>query len=115
VRLCEVVGAEALSHILLAAEIAIVFHALGVSGRWDDALVFEGASKFIGAAFFFVPGQLGAQEGVYSVLAAALGAPAAAGLTLALARRIRGVIVAFAGLTVIRIVPQDDVPSSERA
>jgi hypothetical protein len=114
-RLMEVVGAEALSHLLLAAEIAIVFQALGVLGRWDDALVFEGASKFIGAAFFFVPGQIGAQEGVYTVLGSALGAPAAAGLTLALARRIRGVIVALAGLALIRIAPQHQAPSGERA
>jgi hypothetical protein len=109
-RVLEVVGAEAFSHVLLAGEIALVFHALGVLGRWDDALVFEGASKFIGAAFFFVPGQLGAQEGVYTVLGSALGAPAAAGLTLALARRIRGVIVAILGLALMRLTPQDPVP-----
>jgi hypothetical protein len=113
-RLLEVVAAEGVSHLLLAGEIVFVFHALGVLGRWDDALVFEGASKFIGAAFFFVPGQLGAQEGVYTVLASALGAPAAAGLTLALARRIRGVIVALAGLTLIRVSPQNELPLGQR-
>jgi hypothetical protein len=49
------------------------------------------------------------------VLASALGAPTAAGLTLALARRIRGVIVAVVGLTLIRVAPQDNAPSGERA
>jgi hypothetical protein len=85
-----------------------------VGRRWDDALVFEGASKFIGAANFLEPGQIAAQEGVYTLLAATLGAPAAAGLTLALARRIRGVIVAVAGLALLRIVPQPHAPTGPR-
>lgn len=92
-RLLEVLATEAIAHLLLAAEIAILFFQMQVGARWGDAFVFEGSSKFISAAFAFVPGQLGAQEGVYTLIAAALGAPAAAGLTLALARRIRNVIV----------------------
>jgi hypothetical protein len=51
------------------------------------------AVEFIDVAFFFVPGQLGAHEGLYSLIAAGMGVPPAAGLTLSLARRIRGVFV----------------------
>jgi hypothetical protein len=97
-RLFEVIAAEACCHLLLAAEIAVVFRSLAVSGRWADPLVFEGAAKFVSAVFFFVPGQVGAQEGVYTFLATALGLPAAAGLTLALARRIRAIIIGAAGM-----------------
>jgi hypothetical protein len=74
-------------------EVWIVFRALGAHVTLVDAFVFEGAVKFIDVAFFFVPGQLGAHEGLYSVIAAGMGVPPAAGLTLSLARRIRGVFV----------------------
>jgi hypothetical protein len=97
-RLAELLVWQGLGHGLLAAEIAIMFHQLGMRSTTGNALIFEGAAKFISVAFFFVPGQLGAQEGVYSLIATALGVSAAAGLTVALARRIRNVIVALAGL-----------------
>jgi hypothetical protein len=63
-----------------------------------NALVMEGAIKLIGAVFFFIPGQLGAAEGVYVVLSDTLNVGPAAGLTLALIRRLRAMLVAAAGL-----------------
>jgi hypothetical protein len=98
VRLFEVLALELAGHVLLALEIWIVFRALGASTSWVNALVMEGAIKLIGAVFFFIPGQLGAAEGVYVVLADALKVGPAAGLTLALIRRLRAMLVAAAGL-----------------
>jgi hypothetical protein len=101
VRLFEVLALELAGHLLLALEIWIVFRALGASTSWVDALVMEGAIKLIGAVFFFVPGQLGAAESVYVVLADALKVGPAAGLTLALIRRLRAMLVAAGGLAEI--------------
>jgi hypothetical protein len=47
------------------------------------------------------PGQLGASEGVYALLTSAIGLPTAAGLTLALVRRMRELLIAAAGVFVL--------------
>ena len=67
-RLLEVLAIEVAGHALLAMEIWIVLRAVGASILWTDAVVMEGAIKLIAAVFFFVPGQLGAAEGVYVAL-----------------------------------------------
>jgi len=97
-RLAEVLTIEVGAHALLALEIWIVVRALGLHIAPVDPLVVEGGVKFIGVAFFFIPGQFGASEGVYALLFGAIGLPAAAGLTMALVRRIRALIVAGAAL-----------------
>jgi hypothetical protein len=97
-RLAAVLGVEAAGQLLLASEIWVVLRALALPARPFDPLLIEGAVKFIGTVFFFVPGQLGASESVYTWLFAALGLTAAAGLTMALVRRIRGLIVGGLGL-----------------
>jgi len=102
-RLLEVLVIQLIGHALLAAEVAIVFRELRLVSSWSDALIFEGAAKFIAAAFFFVPGQVGAQEGVYTLIAGAIGAPPAAGLTLALARRLRNILVGAVGLLLMSL------------
>jgi hypothetical protein len=96
--LLQVLAMQAAAQLLLMTEVSIVFRALGAHTTLVDSFVFEGAIKFIDVAFFFVPGQLGAHEGLYSVVAGALGVAPTAGLTLSLARRIRGVLV---GLTAV--------------
>jgi hypothetical protein len=59
--------------------------------------------KFVGVVFAFIPGQFGASEGTYALIAGAIGLPAAVGLTIALVRRIRGLIVALAGLMMLAL------------
>jgi len=102
-RLAEVLSIEAGGHALLVAEVWIVLWSIGLRLAALDPFLVEGGQKFINAAFFFVPGQVGASEGVYALLVASLGYPAAAGLTLALVRRVRGLIVAGAGVAVLAI------------
>ena len=58
----------------------------------------EGATKFIGLAFFFIPGQIGAAEGVYALVFKAVGLSASAGFALALARRLRNLLFSAIGL-----------------
>ena len=80
-RVIEVIATEAGGHALLAAEVWVVLRALGFHLRPSDPFLVEGGVKFISAAFFFIPGQVGASEGVYALLVRILGFPAAAGLT----------------------------------
>jgi hypothetical protein len=72
--------------------------------------VLEASSTFICATFFFVSAQPEAQKGVDTPLALT-----ATGLTVALARRLRGVIVAVADRALLRTVPQHRAPAGERA
>ena len=100
-RLSVVLVIEAIGHLLLALEILVVVRALGLSIALMDPIIVEGAIKFISVAFFFVPGQLGAQEGVYTLLFQAIGLSGAVGLTMALVRRVRALIVAGAGVAIL--------------
>ena len=56
----------------------------------------ESAAKFINLGFFFIPGQIGAAEGTYAWVAQAIGYSAASGFAIALARRLRTLLVAGA-------------------
>jgi hypothetical protein len=98
-RLAEVLALETAAHMLLVFEIWVVIAALGFSRSWSNSIIVEGGVKFVGIAFAFVPGQVGASDGVYALLANAIGLSTAAGLSLALVRRLRGLLVAAMGLT----------------
>lgn len=100
-RLGAVLAVEAVGHALLVLEIWVVLSALGLRASLAEPFLIEGGGKFISIAFAFVPGQIGAAEGVYALLFRALGLPAAAGLTLSLVRRARAFIVAGVGAGVL--------------
>jgi len=102
-RLAAVLAIETAAHLLLVLEIWIVLVAIGVSRSWDQSFILEGGVKFVGIAFAFIPGQFGALEGVYALLARAIGLPAAIGLTLALLRRVRDLVAAVVGLVVLTV------------
>jgi uncharacterized membrane protein YbhN (UPF0104 family) len=78
------------------------------------AFIVEGTVKCIGAIFFFVPGQLGVSEGIYAVLLPAVGLPAAAGVTMALVRRARALVVGTIGFVVFAQSRRDDIVTSSR-
>jgi hypothetical protein len=92
--LAEVLAIDSISQVLLILEVYVVLTGLVGMPRWWYPVVIEGAVKYISLAFAFVPGQVGAAEGVYAFLTDLLGLTATAGLTLALVRRIRSVITA---------------------
>lgn len=102
-RLTEVLVLEAAAHLMLVLEIWIVMLALGFDLSWTGALILEGGGKVISVAFAFIPGQVGASEGVTAMLAGTIGLPAAAGLTLALVRRMRGLVIAAASVVVLSL------------
>lgn len=108
-RMLEVLSLELAAHALLLSEVWIVVRALRLPFVGTDLLIIEGGSKVIASAFFFIPGQVGAFETVYVALFGAIGLPAAAGLTLALVRRARALLVAAVSLAVLTCVSEPDV------
>jgi hypothetical protein len=100
-EVAEVLAIETIAHALLVLEVWVLLVALGLTFFWSAPLIVEGGVKFIAILFAFVPGQFGASEGVYALIARTLGLPPAAGLTLALVRRVRGLLVAAGGLLVL--------------
>jgi hypothetical protein len=96
-RLGALLVVELAGHALLVLEIAVVLHALGFGADAVSAFIVEGGVKCIGALFFFVPGQIGISEGVYALLLPLIGLPAAAGVTIALVRRLRALAVGGVG------------------
>lgn len=104
-QLIQVVAIELAGHAVLAGEVWVMLEALGASRSLELALIAEGAVKFIGSVFAFVPGQLGAAEGSYVVVFRALGFPDAVGLTIALVRRLRSVLVAGVCLAIVTLLP----------
>jgi len=95
---------EVLAHALLVVELWWILIMTDVTPMFRDALVIESAGKFIALAFFFIPGQIGAAEGVTAVLFEALGLAGVAGVGVALARRIRSLLTAAAGLTALTLM-----------
>ncbi len=102
-RLAQVLALESAAHMLLVLEIWVVIAALGFSRSWGNSIIVEGGVKFVAIAFAFVPGQFGASEGVYALLAEAIGLSTAAGLSLALVRRLRGLLVAAVGVLALTL------------
>ena len=88
---------------LLVLEVGVMIAALGFARSWSNSIIVEGGVKFVAIAFAFVPGQFGASEGTYALLAAAIGLSTAAGLSLALVRRLRGVLVAVVGVLALTL------------
>lgn len=103
-RFAQILILETLAQALLVIELWWILKMTEVASGFDTALLLESASKFTGLAFFFVPGEVGAAEGVNILLFRAMGLSAAAGVGVALVRRIRGVLAAGAGLAALAFV-----------
>jgi hypothetical protein len=92
------VSLECVSHALLMTDVWVVLHALRLPATVRTLLVIEGSAKLVAFVFFFVPAQLGASEGSNALIFPILGLPVAAGVTLALLRRVRSVCIAGIGI-----------------
>ena len=100
-RFVRVLLYETASHALHIVELFLIVRALGLGAGFGTAALIEGAAKFIGLAFFFIPGQIGASEGAHTIIFEAVGLPAVAGFTVPFVRRIRSIVVAALGLLAI--------------
>jgi hypothetical protein len=113
-RFSRILLLEAIANALLVVELWWILQSSGVPVGVGRALLLESAGKFTGLFFFFVPGQIGASEGVNVVLFRALGLSAVAGVGVALARRVRSVVTAGAGLGALALMTrrhQSDRPA----
>ena len=75
-------------------ELYLILVALELGAGVGTAVLIEGAAKFVGLAFFFIPGQVGASEGAHTIFFETVGLPAVAGFTIPFVRRIRSIVVA---------------------
>ena len=73
-------------------------HFLGAPVSWGEALILESLGTAVRNAAFPVPAGLGAQEGGFLLLGAALGIPPPLCLALSLAKRARELIVGLPAL-----------------
>ena len=93
-----IVAVELAAQALLVLELFVLLKTTGKPFSILHPFLIEAATKFIGLAFFFIPGQVGASEGAYAFIFKTVGLPASAGFALAVARRLRSLLVAGAGL-----------------
>ena len=103
-RFARILLIESASHALHIVELYVIVRALALGAGIATATLIEGATKFIGLAFFFVPGQVGASEGVHTIIFELVGLPAVAGFTVPFVRRIRSIVVAALGLLGISLL-----------
>jgi hypothetical protein len=97
-RFLFILAIEVAAQALLVLELFVLLRTTGKAFSVLQPLLIEAATKFVGLAFFFIPGQMGAAEGTYAFIFKTVGLPASAGFALALARRLRSLLVAGAGL-----------------
>jgi len=102
-RLAQVGGWEALFHVAAVTEVWMVLRLLpgGANATIVDAFLLESAGRFVTIAFKFIPYRLGIDEAGSGAVAQAIGIGPAAGVTLALVRRLRILCLNAAGLLVL--------------
>lgn len=91
-------------------EIYAVVIPLGIAPGLMGVLAMEAFTKLAKALFFFVPGRVGADEGSAAGIFVLLGLSPAAGVTLALARRLRAIFWSAVGLAFLFVHSAKPVP-----
>lgn len=99
-KLAHVGAWEALFHVAAVAEVWLVLRLLpGAAGATlVDAFLLESAGRFVTIAFKFIPYRLGIDEAGSGAVAQVIGIGPAAGVTLALVRRLRILVLNAVGL-----------------
>lgn len=101
-RLLHVVSWEVTFHIAAVAEVFLVLRLLVPDITVAEAFLLESAGRFVTVAFKFIPYRLGIDEIGSGAVATALGLPPATGVTLALIRRLR--ILVLNAIALVRLV-----------
>ncbi|MDX2042896.1 MAG: lysylphosphatidylglycerol synthase domain-containing protein [Acidobacteriota bacterium] len=84
-----VMAGEAMFHLAGVAEVFLTLKLTGADASWLAAFVLEALNRLINLMFAFVPAKVGIDEAGSAWLAAALGLSTAAGVTLAIYRKLR--------------------------
>lgn len=97
-RIAQVGLWEIAFHLGAVAEVWLVLRLLVPDITVAEAFLLESAGRFVTVAFKFVPYRLGIDEAGSGAVATALGLPPATGVTLALIRRLRIIVLNAVGL-----------------
>ena len=100
-RIAHVALWEVAFHIAAVAEVWVVLRLLVPDITIAETFLLESAGRFVTVAFKFVPYRLGIDEAGSGAVAAVLGMPPAVGVTLALVRRIRIIVLNAIGLLIL--------------
>jgi hypothetical protein len=102
-RIALVAGWEVLFHLVAVIEVWLVLRLLPGGDRTTlaDAFLMESTGRFVSVAFKFIPYRLGVDEAGSGAVAQVLGFTAATGVTLALVRRLRILVLNAAGLVLL--------------
>lgn len=108
-RLVAVLLLSFLNWVIGIFEIWLVMDLIGHPISLTDAWIIETVAQLVRSATFFIPASIGAQEGAFLIVGAAITGQPSFGLTVALARRIRELIWTIWGLAVFYLLkPQID-------
>lgn len=97
-KIVHVLSWEVAFHIAAVAEVWLILRLLVPQATIVDAFLLESAGRFVTVAFKFVPYRLGIDEAGSGAVANVLGLSPATGVTLALVRRLRIIILNAFGL-----------------
>lgn len=100
-RILHVVFWEATFHVLAVTEVWVVLRVLIPDLTIGEAFLLESTGRFVAVAFKFVPYRLGIDEMGAGAVSQALGLGPANGVTLALVRRLRIIVLNVIGLTLL--------------
>ncbi len=100
-RIAHIAGWEIAFHVAAVAEVWVVLEALAPAVTLTEAFLLESAGRFVAVAFKFVPYRLGIDEAGSGAVAQVLGLGPATGVTLALVRRLRIVVLNAVGLVLL--------------
>lgn len=106
-RLARILAIEGAGQVCLGFELFVMLAALQAPVGVGTVMLIEGATKFITAGYFFVPGQVGVAEGTYVVIFSVFGLSAAAGFAVSFVRRIRSIATAGIGLAAMSLLGFD--------
>ncbi len=93
----EVLALESIAQLVTLVEVAAVLWGVGIRPAALQVLAIEAAGRIVKILCAWIPGRIGADEGGAAASFALLGLAPAAGLTLAVARRVRDLLWCTAG------------------
>jgi len=102
-RLAHIASWETGFHVLAVAEVWFVLRLIPGGGHTSlqDAFLMESAGRFVTGVFKFIPFRLGVDEAGAGLVAQVVGIPAGTGVTLALVRRLRIIVLNAVGFVVL--------------
>ena len=92
------------SHFINVVEVCLILALMKLPATMLNGFVIEAVTKVINLIFFFVPTRAGVYESGNALLLQALGMSAAAGVALAIIRKLRAFVWVAYGLGVIGVM-----------